>query len=102
MALRRCLDCPELTSRSRCQKCARRLDRARGTRQDRGYDADYQRQLQAPDFVKATHCAECGSPFTAENPKTGGHAVALRHDGQGSKVLPHCRRCNYGWARTGL
>lgn len=96
--------CPRgaLTEGSRCVDCARVKDRARGTRQERGYDAEFEQAKRRPEYVNATHCAECGQPFTADNPKTGGHSIAVRNGGKGSAVLPHCRRCNYGWVRTGL
>lgn len=86
----------------RCDRCRRARDRERGTRQRRGYDADFERQKRRPEYVNATHCAECGELFTTDNPKTGGHSVAIRNGGKGSTVLAHCRRCNYGWERTGL
>lgn len=104
MALRVCSTpgCPTLVSKGKCGDCRREAEQARGSRQARGYDRDYEQQLRSPDYVNATHCAECGRPFTKDNPKTGGHSVALRRGGKGSKILPHCRRCNYGWSRTGL
>ena len=106
MTKRRCRDCPTLVEQGvrggRCQPCAREHDKARGSREARGYDAEFERAKLQPEYVNATHCAACGKPFTANNPKTGGHSVAIRNGGQGSKVVPHCRRCNYGWARTGL
>lgn len=104
MALRVCAEpnCPALTASTRCNEHTRAKDKARGTRQERGYDAEYERQLKSPDYVAATHCSECGERFTQDNPKTGGHSVALRNGGKGSKILPHCRRCNYGWERSGL
>lgn len=98
--------CPDLipagTRDGRCATHRRAKDKARGTRQERGYDADFERAKAQPDYVSATRCAECGAPFTEDNPKTGGHSVAIRNGGRGSKIVPHCRRCNYGWARTGL
>ena len=104
MAKRVCLTpgCPTLVTAGRCPTCSSKHEKARGTRQERGYDAEYERQLRTPEYVNATHCGNCEEPFTPENPKTGGHTVALRNGGQGSKVVPHCRRCNYGWLRTGL
>ena len=104
MSLRVCSEpgCPEFVTQGRCDDHRRAKDKARGTRQERGYGADYQAQLKSPEYVNATHCAECGQVFTEDNPKTGGHSVALRNGGQGSKILPHCRRCNYGWENTGL
>lgn len=94
--------CPRLQPETRCIDHRRKREKTRGTRQQRGYDAAFEHAKQEPEYVNATHCTECGEPFTADNPKTGGHSVALRNGGHGSKILPHCRRCNYGWARTGL
>jgi hypothetical protein len=93
---------PAGTRSGRCPTCERQRDAERGTRQQRGYDADFERAKRDPDYLAATHCVECGEPFTEANPKTGGHSIALREGGKGSKILPHCRRCNYGWRRTGL
>lgn len=94
--------CPNLTTRIRCPSCSRAKDAARGTRQQRGYDAEYQAQLRSPEYLNAAICTSCGEAFTPANPKTGGHTVALREGGKGSKVVAQCRRCNYGWQRTGL
>ena len=94
--------CPALCESTRCPAHTRQRDKARGTRQQRGYDAAFERAKLDPEYVNATHCAECGEQFTEDNPKTGGHSVAIRNGGQGSKIVPHCRRCNYGRARTGL
>jgi hypothetical protein len=104
MAKRVCLTdgCPTLTDTTRCADHTRERDRARGSASARGYDGQYREQLKSPAYRTATHCAECGQVFTVDNPKTGGHSVALRNGGKGSKILPHCRRCNYGWERTGL
>lgn len=104
MAMRVCIEagCPTLTTATRCTDHARVKDKARGSSSERGYDAEYERAKLLPEYVNATHCAECGDPFTDHNPKTGGHSVPLRDGGKGSKILPHCRRCNYGWRRTGL
>lgn len=42
MAKRVCLDCPTIVaSGSRCTACERRRDRARGTRHERGYNAEH-------------------------------------------------------------
>ena len=104
MGLRVCAvpGCPRLQPETKCAEHRREAERARGTRQARGYDAAFERAKRTPEYVNATHCANCGQPFTRDNPKTGGHSVALRDGGKGSEILPHCRRCNYGWQRTGL
>lgn len=94
--------CPELTNGTRCVKHERARDKARGTRQERGYDKAFERAKRDPAYVTAAHCTNCGQPFTDTNPKTAGHSTAIRDGGTGSTIEPHCRRCNYGWRRTGL
>lgn len=61
--------CPELTHGTRCTEHARAKDRARGTRQQRGYDAafdatgrDYQRRMDAGETLA---CWRCGQPVGA-------------------------------------
>ena len=104
MTVRVCAEpgCPILTRSTRCRDHERARDKARGTTTERGYGADFEKAKRRPEYVNATHCVECGEPFTPDNPKTGGHSVAIRNGGRGSEIVPHCRRCNYGWARTGL
>lgn len=108
MSKRVCLepDCgtliPAGTRDTRCDTHRRTRDKQRGTRQQRGYDNTYEQALRDPTYTNATHCTNCGEPFTPDNPKTGGHTTPLRHGGKGSPIEPHCRSCNYGWRRTGL
>lgn len=100
-----CNDCKRITDRhksGRCLDCRRAADKQRGTNRERGYDAQFARDRKAPEYLASTHCVECGQPFTEDNPRTAGHVVAIRDGGQGSGVVPQCRRCNYGWRRTGL
>lgn len=70
MTRRVCLEhgCPTLTDRTRCGPHERDRDRARGTRQQRGYDAEhdrvgveYQRQL---DAGQRFDCWRCHMPLT--------------------------------------
>lgn len=84
-----------------CTTHARVREQARGTRQARGYDAAFDRAKQEPEYVTATHCETCGERFTTDNPKTAGHLTAIRDGGRGSGIKAECRRCNYGWRRTG-
>lgn len=104
MTVRVCLEdgCPKLTRSTRCHDHERAKDKARGSAASRGYDYDYEQAKLLPEYVNATHCDACDEQFTAENPKTGGHLVALRNGGKGSQIVPHCRRCNYGWSKSGL
>lgn len=105
MANRLCLDCGTVTTQSRCAECRSRRERdrdqRRGSRQARGYGAEYDAASNDRAYLTATRCAACGGPFTPNNPKTKGHARALRRGG-GHRIVAHCRRCNYGWRKTGL
>jgi len=95
--------CPALIPQgaTRCPVCASDYERARGSSTQRGYDAAFNTAKRQPKYVNATHCTECGCAFASDNPKTAGHVVAIRKGGQGSGITPQCRRCNYGWLRTG-
>lgn len=63
-----CLDCKRPTPGTRCPECERSRDRARGTRQQRGYGAEHNKQrarwlpLVATGNVK---CWRCGDYITA-------------------------------------
>lgn len=80
-----------------CSQCAR----VRAAIHAADYGTEYREQLRAPRYLAATHCETCGCRFTPDNPKTGGHSVALRKGGRGSRIKPECARCNYGWVKTG-
>jgi len=93
-----CIDCGRPGVRSRCPSCTRSR---RGTTTERGYGHAYQVE-RAAVLAEATHCSICEEPFTEDNPATGGHLVAIRDGGTlADGIGPHCRRCNYGWRRTG-
>lgn len=101
MALRVCPapGCGELTEGGRCAEHRREADLARGTKQSRGYDADYDR-ARAAALASATHCSKCGGQFTAENPATGGHVKDIRAGGSTKDgIQAECRRCNLGWRK---
>ena len=95
--------CPVLhPGKGRCPAHARDLDRERGNRHERGYGNDHDRDGDAA-IAGATHCTECGQPFTPDNPVTRGHVVAVRDGGTHTDgYTAQCRRCNYGWRKTGL
>ena len=78
-----------------------REDRARPPAVRRGYDKAFEKAKRDPGFVAATTCETCGCAFTATNPKTAGHRIALRLGKQSNDIFPQCRRCNYGWRRSG-
>jgi 5-methylcytosine-specific restriction endonuclease McrA len=87
MALVHCLDCGQLSERSRCQRCARAR---RGTTSARGYGAAHQRRARQT-IAAQPFCSICG----ATTDLTADHIVPLARGGH-----PHgelrvlCRRCN--------
>ena len=100
MARRVCRDCPtiydprERGARSgRCPDCARAADRARGTREQRGYGIEHQRirstWQRRIDGGEDVRCSRCGAPITAADPWHLDH-TADRSDYLG----PACARCN--------
>lgn len=104
MSLRVCAvsGCPELipAGRTRCATHERAKDKARGTRQERGYDRDYDKAKTDLAYVTATSCATCAEPFTVDNPRTAGHVADIRTHGPNNQgIIPQCRRCNYGWRK---
>lgn len=54
--------CPALTNGSRCTTHAREKDRARGTRQQRGYDAEHDRLRALWATRVATGRVRCANP----------------------------------------
>lgn len=67
MSLRVCPEpgCGELTNGGRCTDCKREHEKARGTKQQRGYDAEHGRiraRLLA-DLIDGTPCEGCGEPM---------------------------------------
>lgn len=102
MAKRVCSEpgCPNLTTPGarggRCKDCAREADRARGTRQERGYDAQHdrlraawQRILNRPAPVQCTS-PSCLTPGEPVNP----HDWHLGHDDQRQHRGPEHPACN--------
>lgn len=95
MPLKRCIDCPQLGAwpRGRCPAHERDRDRARGTRQERGYDANHFRlrgHYQARmDAGETFDCWRCGDQIDP----TRWH---LGHDDRDRTVYrgPECPPCN--------
>lgn len=96
--MRVCLDCPTLIPRDaykgRCSTCNRKRDAARGTRQERGYDAGYDRERRYWEkvFAAGLHvtCWRCGEQIADEEWHLG-------HDDHDRSVVrgpEHARRCN--------
>lgn len=100
MAKRVCLEagCPELTDTTRCHTHTREHDRARGTRQQRGYDARHdkmrawwQSRLNAGQVIYCWRCATQGT-LTRIDPSHW----HLGHDDEDRSRYrgPECVPCN--------
>lgn len=101
MARRVCSEpgCPEIQDATRCATHTRAKDRARGTRQQRGYDRDHdnlraswQRKLNAGLIVYCWR-PDCGTRITP-NDWTLGHCDIDRTKYHG----PECASCQYATA----
>ncbi|GAA2696463.1 hypothetical protein Apa02nite_068560 [Actinoplanes palleronii] len=84
--------CPEVQAERRCPIHRRSTERARGTRQQRGYDADHVRRRNAvkPAVERGEKkCARCGLPILP------GDEWALDHDDERTGYLgPSHSTCN--------
>lgn len=59
--------CPRLTDGGRCAEHRQQVERARGTRQQRGYDKTHDRlrkQWEPQVVTGKIRCARCGEPIT--------------------------------------
>lgn len=98
VALRVCAEpgCPELTDQTRCTAHTRAKDKARGTRQQRGYDAahDALRARWAPKVATGrVHCARCKQRISPLEPWHLDHT-----DDRTAYLGPSHERCNTGHA----
>ena len=85
--------CPTLTKGTRCAEHTRAKDKARGTRQQRGYDAkhDAERKRWAPIVATgAVKCWRCQVLLEPDEPWDLGHDDHDRSIYRG----PECVRCN--------
>ena len=100
--MRVCLEpgCPALTRSTRCRDHERAKDKARGTRQERGYGAEHdalraewQRRMDAGERVPCWRCALKGTPHDVD--PTDWH---LGHDDHDRSVYrgPECPAGNLG------
>ena len=95
MAAKVCLDCPRIGRwpRGRCPDHDRARDRARGTRQERGYDAPHDRlrahHQRRMDAGRTYTCWRCGDPI---DPRSW-HLGHDDHD-RGKYRGPECVPCN--------
>ena len=101
MAKRVCsgIGCHVLVVSGRCPRCARKHEKQRGTRQDRGYDAHhdqlrrlYQDRMNAGETFTCWRPG-CGTPIDPNN-WTLGHCDTHRDQHHG----PECPPCDYATA----
>jgi hypothetical protein len=100
VSLRVCAEpeCPALTDGTRCDEHRKARDKARGTRQKRGYDAaydrlrrQYQHRMDSGETFTCWRCVELGKPHTV-NPDDW----HLGHDNDDKSVIrgPQCPASN--------
>jgi hypothetical protein len=85
--------CPLLTTTGpRCPTHTRQKDQARGTRQQRGYDATHDQARRALIATLPHYCAYgCGRTLTHPNELVAAHRV----DGHPEHGwIPSCQQCN--------
>lgn len=92
MALIPCLECGELSPKSRCPK--HRPDH-RLTRTQRGLGSEHdkmRRLVVRPDSL----CHWCGRPATVNDPLTADHLIPRAHGGTSTRenLVPAHRSCN--------
>ena len=99
-SMKPCIDCGVLVrGASRCSvhqlQTNRRIEKARGTRQDRGYGAEWMR-LRARALRAQPWCGDCMTEGRPDNPLTGDHIVPLSAGGRNEpgNIRILCRRCN--------
>jgi hypothetical protein len=107
MAKRPCLEpgCPVLVDAGRCTKHRRALDRARGTRQERGYDAaydqvhrEYQARMDAGEVFICWRCPEIGRPSHPVDPRPGRWHLGHSNDDRSVIRGPQCPASNLATA----
>lgn len=94
-------DCHILAQRTRCDEHTRAKDKARGTKQQRGYDAEYDalrkadlRRLGAGEVLTCWRCKRVVMP----------HEYSLGHCDDDRSIIhgaEHLRQCNLAHTRGG-
>ena len=100
MAKRVCAEpgCPALTDGTRCTVHTRAKDKARGTRQQRGYGAEHSALRMRWALIVAqgrTRCARCGKLLDPHQPWDLGHDDHDRSKYAGPECVP-CNRATSG------
>ena len=102
MTVKPCLDCGKnSTNGSRCPECeraykaARERTRFRGTRQERGLDAEHERLVKLC-IARQPWFSVCGHRGSPDNPLTGDHIKPRDAGGLivvGGDIVTQCCRC---------
>lgn len=98
MAPRPCLDCGTLSTKARCPTHTRAADQARGSRQQRGLDAQYDRNrtiLMANNAL----CSICGQPGTRKDPLTAGHIIGRAQGGSNDLSNLRVEHASYNYSQ---
>jgi hypothetical protein len=91
MPRRPCLGCGTPTTMARCSSCRREHERRRGTRQQRGYDATYDKARAALHLELRPPCHwGCGRVATTADHDPPMHEVGVHY-----RLVPACAQCNY-------
>ena len=110
MLNRPCLGCGKPVKASRCDECQAKMPkrqehRNRPSRQQRGYDSEYDRNAalvieNARQYGRP--CWKCGKHFKPGEKITVDHIIPLRRGGTNGleNLAPACTRCNYGWRKA--
>lgn len=93
--------CPTLTTKARCTGCTRKREQARGTRQQRGYDAEYDARRKADVAAMGNGtvltCWRCDHVVMP-------HDYSLGHCDDDRSIIhgpEHLARCNLANTRGG-
>lgn len=81
--------CPTLTDTGRCDQHKRQADRARGSRQERGYDAAHERERKRWARLLPLPCARCGRLIQRTDKWHLDHT-----DDRSGYLGPSCAACN--------
>ena len=89
-------NCPKLVAKGRCPRCSQQAEQARGSRQERGYDTDYDRERRRWATKVDAGQVHCFAPVCVMPARwiCPGTPWDLGHDDQRRIRGPEHRRCN--------
>lgn len=110
MLLKPCRVCGVPSKRGVCEVHKRSRQDSRPPRNQRGYDAEYDKArralrdavAQALEEGRPVACCICGGPILRLADFSAEHVRPVRHGGQTRGNLgPAHKACNYGWRKRG-